>query len=292
MSRPAVSNQGYAPGYAYHLLRAALDTYQRNPGQLQAGELDRVRRKADQALGIESLVLGAAEARGVWVSPDEVERAVAAVAARYGSREELLNDLRCNDLDEAALRTALQRELLFDTVMERVGARRAAVSDIDIRLFYEVHRDRFRVAEQRMARHLLITVNPDYPENTPAAGLARMRDIAARLADRPSRFASLARRYSECPSALQGGKLGAVVRGQLYPELDAALFALHEGAVSDVVETALGFHLLWCERIEPGRQVALAKARDGIRQLLEQRQRRNCQKAWLAELRRAAAPEP
>ena len=275
-------------GYAYHLLRAALDTYSRNLAQLQPGELDKVRQLARKSFEIESLVLESAEARDVYVSPDEVERAFARVAERYTDAEELGEDLRRNGLDEAALREALRRELMFDSVMERVGARSVAVNDLDVRLFYELHRERFVVPERRVARHILVTVNQDYPENAPEAALARIRGLAGKLRGRENRFASLARRHSECPTALEGGKLGTVTQGQLYPELDAVLFRLAEGELSDVVESELGLHLLLCERIEAGRDVPLAKARDGIRQILEQRKRRNCQKAWLGELRRAA----
>jgi peptidyl-prolyl cis-trans isomerase C len=60
---------------------------------------------------------------------------------------------------------------------------------------------------------------------------------------------------------------------------------MQEGAISGVVETEVGFHLLWCEKVEPGRRVPLSKARPKILNVLIERRRRNCQKAWIAELR-------
>ena len=75
-----------------------------------------------------------------------------------------------------------------------------------------------------------------------------------------------------------------VSRGQLYAALDAMLFSMQEQQISPIVETELGLHLLLCERIKPGRQVPLSKAAPRIHEILQERQRRNCQKAWLARL--------
>ena len=169
----------------------------------------------------------------------------------------------------------------------RLAARRPSVSELDERLFFEMHKDRFTQPERRTARHILITVNDDFEENRCAAALARIERLARKLAGHPNRFPSLARKYSECPSALQGGRLGTLPRGQLYASLDAALFKLPEGAVSGPVGSDVGFHLLWCEKVHRGHTWPFSKARPHIRRLLEERAGRNCQKAWIAELRRA-----
>ena len=273
--------------YAYHLLRASLDNFKKNPGMLDPAELGRARRQADKTYDLECLVLSTPEAAEVLVADEQMEAALAEIAARYESHEAMLLDLERNDLDEASLRRALQRELLFDGVMQRVGSRHAAVHDLDVRLFYEVHKKKFELPEKREVRHILITVNPEYEENMPEAARACIDRIKDKLGNRTGRFASLARKYSECPSALEGGRLGKVTRGQLYPELDTELFAMEEGAISSVVETEVGFHLLWCEKIDPGKQVPLSSVWPKIVEVLTARRRRNCQKAWIAELRRA-----
>jgi peptidyl-prolyl cis-trans isomerase C len=77
-----------------------------------------------------------------------------------------------------------------------------------------------------------------------------------------------------------------VPRGQLYPELDAAAFALDEASLSEVVESELGYHLICCERIHPERLLSFAEARPTIRERLEQDQHGRCQKAWIEALRR------
>lgn len=275
------------PTYAYHLLKVALSSFRKNPAQLDGAELQQARQRAAKSFDLENLVLASPEALDVVVHDAELDHALGEVAGRYGSVQEFRDDLQRNSLDEADLREALRRELVFDGVMQKVGARHPKVDDLDVRLFYELHRERFAIPEQRIARHILITINPDFAENTREAAHGRAEALAARLRDRTNRFASLARQHSECPTALEGGKLGTVKPGQLFPELDQCLYQLAEGEVSEVVESEVGFHVLWCEKIVPEKFIPLSKARARIEETLEERKRRNCQKNWLAELRRA-----
>jgi peptidyl-prolyl cis-trans isomerase C len=143
--------------------------------------------------------------------------------------------------------------------------------------------------ERRTARHILITVNDDYAENTRDAALARLEAIAGTLRGDDAdglieRFAGAARRHSECPSALEDGRLGTVSRGQLYPALDAALFQLGAGQLSGILESPVGLHLLLCEKIHPALALPFSQARPRIREALEQRRRRDTQRTWLKAL--------
>jgi peptidyl-prolyl cis-trans isomerase SurA len=58
----------------------------------------------------------------------------------------------------------------------------------------------------------------------------------------------LAKQYSDDPgSAALGGDLGFVKRGVFYPEFEAAAFALAPGEYSEVVESPIGFHIIYLE---------------------------------------------
>ena len=58
------------------------------------------------------------------------------------------------------------------------------------------------------------------------------------------RFSKLAALYSEGPSAPMGGELGFMSKAELDPEYAKAAFALQEGAVSKIVESSFGFHII------------------------------------------------
>ena len=276
------------PLYCYHLLRAASERFQRDPLGLDSRRREEVSRQARRTLELENLVLGSGEAIGVVIPTEQVENAVGVLRARYPDDTAFSLDLERNRLTLATLGLALRRELIFDAVMRRVAARHPPVEAIDARLYYELHRDRLTRPERRTARHILITLNEDYPENQRPAALAHIEHLADQLRvpgmGGARRFANLAEAHSECPTALEQGLLGEVARGKLYPELEAVLFTLQEGHFGGPVETRLGFHLIFCERIHPAQAPPFTKVRDAIRTRLVERSRRDCQQAWLAGL--------
>jgi peptidyl-prolyl cis-trans isomerase C len=273
--------------YRYHRLRAASERFQARVASLDAAQCLEVERLAEQTWTLESLVLSTDEARDTLIPERRLDEALAEARRRYPDEGTFLEDLALNGLDVAVLRQALQRELIFDAVMTRVGTHADPVSEDEVRLFHAEHRDRFATPERRHARHILITINADYVENSREAARARIERLAAELQVHPESFGQLARCHSECPTAMEDGRLGDLSPGRLYPALDAALFGLDEGQVSGVLESEIGFHLLWCERIEPARTIDFEQARPRIRAFLESRRRHDCQKAWIAQLRRA-----
>lgn len=289
MTAPAAKPQAPLADCRYHLLRAAQALFQRDLGRLGRDQRERAERLATQTLAVEDLILSAPEARECAIAPDAVDRALAEVIGRFPSRQAYAAELGGNGLDEDGLRRALARQLRAQAVLDLVAADCPTVSEADLRLYYELHRHRFSRPEQRTARHLLVTVNEDFAESREGAARARIAELARRLRGRPNRFGPLARRYSECPSALDGGRLGMVARGQLYPELDAALFRLRPGEVSGVVGSELGFHLLLCETIYPGQPVPFARVRADIHARLDERQRYECQLRWIAGRRQRPA---
>jgi peptidyl-prolyl cis-trans isomerase C len=277
------------PEYAYHLLRAALEHFQMGANDLTGQQYLDASVVADRTWALESIVLSSPEALDAAVTDADIDRAVAQIESRYSDRAAFLADLDNNGLDENILRSALRRELLFDAVMDHVSVKTPSVNELDIQIFYQLHGDRFIRPETRKARHILITVNPDYPENEYQRVLERMQPMVTKLRRNPARFNDLARTHSECPTALEGGLLGEVPMGKLYPELDTALFVMAEGEISDIIETEMGMHILYCEKIYASVKTPLSRAKDRIRGILEQRQRKACQQAWLDKLREDVA---
>lgn len=268
----------------YTLLRAALSLFKKSPTELDAQQLQRAQRQARNEYDIESRVLNSQEAASVIVSEQELTLAFAEVKGRFDDEEAFLNALAANQLTEESLLAALSRQCKVDAVMERVAARAPKVNEVEVGIFYHSHPDKFHVPEQRTARHILISINPDYPENTRKNALSRIETIAETLKRKPQKFAQLALKNSECPTAFQGGELGTVVEGKLYPELDAALFQLRENQISSIVETEIGFHLIQCTKILPAETLSLKRATPKIKQVMQERYRRNCQRTWLASL--------
>lgn len=268
----------------YTLLRAALSLFQKPPAELEDGQLRHAQRQAVNEYEIETRVLNSAEAAGVIITDHELRSAFAEVRGRFESDDAFISALASHHLSEESLKRALSRQCKVNAVLERVAARSPKVNEVEVGIFYHMHPEKFRIPEQRIARHILISINPDYPENTRELARQRIDSLAEILKHKPHKFTDLALKNSECPTALNGGALGTIVKGKLYPELDATLFALNENEISTVVETEIGFHLIQCQKIMRAETLSLKKATPKIRQLIQERYRRNCQRTWLASL--------
>lgn len=268
----------------YTLLRASLALFKKPPADLEARQLQQVAIQAKNEYEIENRVLHSGEAASVVITDQELARAYADVRRRFDNDEAFSEALTANRLTEDSLKTALFRQCKVDAVMEIVASRAPGVNDVEVGIFYHSHPEKFHRPEQRIARHILISINPDYPENIRDKAWQRINELAEILKRKPHKFADLALKHSECPTAMQGGELGTVPPGKLYPALDAALFRLKRNEISQAVETEMGFHLIQCQQIIPAQTLSLKKATPKIRQLMQERYRRNCQRAWLASL--------
>jgi peptidyl-prolyl cis-trans isomerase C len=270
--------------FPYHLLRVALQRFDKTFVTLDPAAAAEVQRIARQTFELEAKVLASDEASGYVIDAQQVSQALAEVRERYPDHATFAADLSANRLNEKTLHEALQRELIFDAVMRQIATRSASVNDLDVHSYYQRHHERFVRPETREARHLLITINPDFPENTRPIALHRIKKLADTLERNPEQFAELATRHSECPTALEGGKLGQVQRGQLDAAVDQILFQLQVGSVSPVVESLLGFHLVLCEGIYPSQTLGFEDVREAIRQRLMAQRSKQCQQSWIRSL--------
>ena len=273
-----------AASFAYLRLKTAQQLYGKPPVALDAPQVAHVDRVCAHQQAIEVRILASPEAAAVGVDAQAARRAVDEISGRYADADEFAADIARYGLDLALLERAIERELTVAAVLDRVAAPDAEASATEVEIFYLVHCHRFQRTEQRTLRHILVTINDALPDNRRAAALARIEAIRARLDKSPRRFAEQAYKHSECPTAMNGGDLGAVKPGDLYPEIEAAAFALSPGELSAVVESPLGFHVLQCVAIEGGGVLPLSAVEDRIRASINETRRQAAQKQWIAAL--------
>jgi peptidyl-prolyl cis-trans isomerase D len=85
-------------------------------------------------------------------------------------------------------------------------------------------------------------------------------------------FAELAKKNSEdTVSAANGGDLGAFARGAMVPEFERAAFTLGVGAISDLVKTQFGYHIIKVVEKQPAHTQTFEEVENLIRPTLIQR---------------------
>ncbi len=139
----------------------------------------------------------------------------------------------------------------------------------DVDAEYERQKHRYTGLEKQVrARHVLVKVASDATEADKVIARAKAQDILDR-ARKGEDFATLARAYSEDEgSAKNGGDLGFNPKGRMLAPFDEAQFALAPGALSDLVETAYGLHVIKVEAVREG-DVPVAEAKREIAEKLE-----------------------
>ncbi|GAB3732545.1 peptidyl-prolyl cis-trans isomerase [Luteimonas pelagia] len=140
-----------------------------------------------------------------------------------------------------------------------------APDEAALRERYEQERSRFVDAEQRLARHILVT-----PDGDNEAAVEAARAEAAALAEQAraegADFAAIAGEHSDdTGSRASGGELGWVERGTMGSDaFDDALFALSPGEVSAPVRTDFGWHVIRLEQVRGGDGASFEDVRETL----------------------------
>lgn len=115
----------------------------------------------------------------------------------------------------------------------------------DLQNYYKENAARYGVPEERRASHILIKVDRNAPADERAKAKAKAEEILAQVRKNPADFAALAKKNSQDEgSAVNGGDLDFFSRGAMVKEFDAAVYAMKQGEISNLVETDFGFHII------------------------------------------------
>jgi peptidyl-prolyl cis-trans isomerase D len=126
------------------------------------------------------------------------------------------------------------------------------VDEDELRQRYEAQKANFRTAEERKARHILIQAADGASEKEVAEARAEAEALLQRI-NNGEDFSALAKAESQDPgSAKKGGDLGFFGKGIMDKAFEEATFSLAKGAVSGVVQSAFGFHIIKLDDIKGG----------------------------------------
>jgi len=249
-----------------------------------------------------------AEKRGIKISKaeyeaeltKEVDRQLQAILSYYQMtedelKERLAQEGRTLEDFKGDIRRELERrkdmliERLRDEKLRDVVVGGLAPSDEELRAYFEENKPRFAKPEMIRARHILIKVAEDAPEEEVAQARSRIEEIKKKL-DEGADFAELAKEYSEDEgTAEKGGDLGWFQRGQMVKEFEEAAFALQPGEISEPVRSKYGFHIIKLEDRRPASTFEEVKEEVRAAYLEEERERRF--EDWYQGVREAAEVE-
>jgi len=143
-------------------------------------------------------------------------------------------------------------------------AQTVKVKDEDLLGFYEQQKSNYVLPEGRRASHILILAE----DQTDKAALAKAREAAETALIRVNageEFAVVAKEISQDPgSAESGGDLGFFGKDVMDPAFEKAAFELEKGAVSELVQSQFGFHIIKLTDIRPEVGKSFEQARPDV----------------------------
>ncbi|MEO6319397.1 MAG: SurA N-terminal domain-containing protein [Polaromonas sp.] len=129
------------------------------------------------------------------------------------------------------------------------------VNEGDLKTYYEQNAKQLSTAEERRASHILIAAAQTAPAAEREKAKAKADELLAIVQKSPDTFADVARKNSQDPgSAPNGGDLDFFARGAMVKPFEEAAFSLKKGAISSVVASDFGYHIIMLTDIRSPKQ--------------------------------------
>jgi peptidyl-prolyl cis-trans isomerase SurA len=210
--------------------------------------LSKLRGQVLAQLEQEQLQIQEARHKGITVTPAEVDKAIERITNdNHMTKDQLVDLLKKGGVDISTLRGQIAVQLAWQKAVQDEFQDRVTItpSDVDAelaRLQEGANKPHFLVSEIFLA-----VDNPDMDAKVQKDA----QDIEGQLQSGAG-FATVARQFSQSPTAASGGDLGWVHQGQLPSEIDAALQHMQVGTYSQPIRSTGGYYILGLRERQEG----------------------------------------
>jgi parvulin-like peptidyl-prolyl isomerase len=254
-------------------------------GPVPPDRRDAIYRQVLDQLVAFKLLSQEAQARKLAVPDAEVEGKVGEIRKQFPNEQAFTAALAERQITPDGLKSDIRQQLMAMKLVETDVKPTVTVGDKEINEFYQKNPERFQQPEAVHTAHILIRVPENADEATKKKARADADKAMADLRKKGADFGAVAKKYSQDSSAVNGGDLGFVARGQTVPQFEQAAFALQPNQVSAVVETPFGFHIIKAMERRPGRSVPLEEVKAQVGEFLTQEQMQQKTNAYIEKLK-------
>jgi peptidyl-prolyl cis-trans isomerase C len=257
--------------------------------QMPAADLDkmemRLRPGVIDMMVEERLLRQKVEAKGVEVSEDDIDARVAEMAEQRNiALEEVEGELAKSGMTMEGLRRQIKMGLGIQKLVDLEMGAEGQISDEEAKKHYDDNVQRFSNPDQVEASHILIKTDK-LDEAGKAEAKTKIEGLLVEVKGGAD-FAELAKEHSECPSGKsRGGDLGFFARERMVKEFSDAAFSMEEGAISDIVETKFGYHIIKVTGKKAASTTSYEEAKEGIVSNLERRKKGDFWRKYRTDLK-------
>lgn len=226
---------------------------------------------------------------GILVTDEAVATELEEMKRQYINEAIFAGVLKSAGLTEAEVLPLIRKDLAVQAWVEREIAGTITVSPEEKQSFYQENAHHFEIPEQVRANQICVYVDADADGTEAAIEAARAAMEALRqriLAGEP--FAEVAEEASHCGGLDSGGDMGFITRGSMEEVIEEAAFATEVNALSPIVQSSRGFHLLEVTDRQPARVMPFEEVEQHIETHLRDRKIHEAVADRLAQLRTEA----
>jgi parvulin-like peptidyl-prolyl isomerase len=178
------------------------------------------------------------------------------------------------------MRAQIKREMTVRSLVEQFVYSKLTLLTPEVEAYYKQNLQRFtEPAEVELSEILFLTEGKDK-----AQVRKRAEEVLARL-KAGAAFEDEAQKSSEGPTASRGGNIGWFKKGSMAPALEAVVFNMKPGEISNVIETDYGFQIVKLINKKENQVKPLAEVRPIIQNELYQKKAAPELKEFLDDLR-------
>jgi peptidyl-prolyl cis-trans isomerase SurA len=243
-------------------------------------DIAQYRSKILESLIEQRLVKQASDKAGIDVSEREIDNAIEDIKRQNSlSQDSLLIVLAQSGLTYRQYRDQLKEEIRQAKFINREFRSKIAISDEDVRDFYEKNIKEFLGAPSYRIGLIFIPSGKDAEKRLFAVqeGLKAKED-----------FSSLASQYSESPSASVGGDMGYLKSGEMDRPIEDAAKTLPIGGVSQPIRTQEGAYIIKLLDMTPASPLSLEEVKPRIQDRLFKKAMDERFSFWLEEAKKSS----
>lgn len=241
------------------------------------------------------LLVQQAKLMNITVSDQDVDRALTQILARNNtSREQFKAELARLGMKEEQYRENLRDQILGSKLINYEVRSKVIIPEERIIDYYDQHYTEQVGTGGYYILQIGVTLNSDGMPTNPTEAKKTAKEKAERilsLAKGGQDFKQLARQYSDLPSAVDGGDIGAFQKDEMAGYMRDAVTSLKPGEISTLVESPNGymiFKLLSSQEGEIITKVPYDTVKEEIRATLYQQEMEKRYDSWLDEIRHQA----
>jgi peptidyl-prolyl cis-trans isomerase SurA len=215
-------------------------------------KLRQARKEVLDMLIEERLLQRVAQRFDIKVEDAEVDNAIEQMQQGANVNEETMaKELAAQGFTLEGYRHFLMAQIRRARIIEAAIRPTVSMSEEKIREYYQNHKNNYLFPEVRVSQ-ILIRVPPEATPKDREQAKEKVETVLQGLR-KGTPFEELASRYSDdTASASSGGDLGFFKKGEMVPMLEAVVFSMKAGEVSEVIQSSQGFHILKVTDIRAG----------------------------------------